>query len=102
MELMNFVYHIAHSEALHSQSTGELEHLLTSLPVALPLFIVVNIAIFWLVDRWRKPLVLPAVLGANLLAGILSYEAVPVVSILGITLGITSALFITLTLLAQE
>ncbi len=99
---MNTFQQFAHSEDLHDTATSDLEHLLTSAPVAVPLFIVVNILLFQLTTKYKKSATLPALLGFNLLVGVLSFDTVPAVSIIAITAGITSALLISLTLLAGK
>ncbi len=101
MSYMNVLQIMAHAEELHDATTSELEHTLTSPAVSVPLFIVLNIVIFQVVSRYKKTATIPVLLGVNLLIGVLSYDAMPVVSILAISIGITSALVTSLTLLAR-
>ena len=92
----------AHSEDLHSADTSQLEHLLTSAEVALPLYVAANLLLFVVLRKYRKSAIMPAILGLNLVAGVMSYSAVPAVSVAAITVGIASALLISLSLLANN
>ena len=99
---MNLFQLFAHGEDFHDAATSELEHLLTSAPVALPLYLILNIAVFYGVKKYKKEMIMPSLFAVNLLIGVLSFELVPVVSIIAITVGITMALFVTLTLLSNH
>ncbi len=98
---MNLIQLLAHSDDLHTSTTSDLEHTLTSTPVALPFYIILNIVVFQALKRFKKSLLLPTMLGMNLLIGLLSFELVPVVSIIAITAGIASALLVSLALIAK-
>ena len=100
---MNMLGIFAHGEEFHGSGSGDgLEHLLTSAPVAIPLYILVSFFIFWAVGKWRKTAAIPSLLLLNLVIGLTLYEMVPALSIISITVGISLVLVYSLSLLASE
>ena len=102
MRVMSLIQTFAHSEQLHNEATSQLEHTLTSPAVAWLLFIILNYLLFQIVLSFRKQALLPVMLGFNFFIGVLGYEAIPAVSIIAISAGITIALVATLGLIADH
>jgi len=93
---MNFIHFFSHAEELHSAETSEFEHILAQPAVAIPLYLLVGLAIYTVFSTYKKGGVLPGLLIYNLLCGLLLYNLVPVISIVALTIGMALALIVAL------
>lgn len=92
----------AHSEEYHAGDSSDLEHYLTSWYIALPIFVLVLMAIYYGLQKigWKFTHVLLLEMVFLLIVGVLFYSLIPIVSIVAITLGMGMALFFSLSSLA--
>ena len=98
-----YLFLFAHGDEFHSENTSELEHTLTSGFVAVPLFILLLGAVYYLMTHTFKlklPHTLLVIMAVNFIVGVLTFSLVPAVSVLAITFGILLALFFSLSSLA--
>ena len=96
-------YLFAHSEDLHTETTSDLVHNLTQTEVALPLYILANIAIYYGLRNWkggRHTLLIYMLF--NLVVGFGLFTAVPIVSAIAISTGIVGALAVSFILIASK
>lgn len=93
---------LAHAEQAHTEATSDIEHTLTDWPIAIILYFGINLIVFRLIRNSRKSATIPVMLGLNLTIGLLTYDFIPAVSIIAITLGIGATLVIALTLIAGK
>ena len=101
---MNFLTHLAHGAEQHTAETSTAEHVLTQWFVALPLFVVVFVLLLALLKEYGKltpPQLMLVAMALLFFVGVGTYSLVPVVSIVGLTLGIALALFFTLVSIAK-
>lgn len=95
---MEIFKHLAHSEDLHNTQTSELEHLLTSWYVALPLYLgllgLLNLILQKQGVKHNRIILLNLLI--LLIVGTLFYSTVPVISVVSIALGMGVALLFSL------
>ena len=94
----------AHGTEQHSEQTSQFEHIVTEPAFAIPLFILILIGIYYGLTSigWPVSRIIIVELIIIFFTGVLTYSLIPALSITCITVGIISALFLTLTQLAGD
>lgn len=85
-----------HANELHNETTTQTEHLLTQPAIAIPIYILIGVILYLLLNNYKKTAVLPALLVYNFLCGLLLYSLVPAISVISLSVGIALALIVAL------
>ena len=94
--------YFGHSEQQHDLSTSSIEHFLSQPLIAVPLFILLIISVYFGLRKIGFNLIkiILTELLIFLVVGLLTYSIVPAVSIIAISLGIATSLFVVLIMIA--
>ena len=96
MVYMNNIYFFAHADELHDAATSSAEHTLTQPAVAVPLYLLIGVLLYFVLNTYKKTALLPVLLTYNFLCGLMLYSLVPAISIISLSVGIVLALIVAL------
>lgn len=90
----------AHSQDQHTGETSELYHTFTQPVSSVAIYIVAMVVLYLIFSAYFPKAMFPIIMAVNLLIGIFFFSVVPVVSILAISVGLLSALVVSLVLIS--